>query len=235
MPATHELAVRVRAAAAARAVAIVVPGFLDGRADPAVDALTRRLQDAGITAVSYDPRGTGASPGDPADVAPTHQLADIGRLVDRHTAARTVLVGHCYGALLAALTAAADPRVTDVVALMPSRFFIWPSDFDPARDTWRRAGTHSFARDGHELALPYSVVEDALGHDLPRALAHLRQRILFVAGERDELIGVAPVRRLHAECGSPDKDLAVLPVQHDFRDLPDEIELVTRTVVDWLR
>jgi len=65
--------------------------------------------------------------------------------------------------------------------------------------------------------------------------ARLRQRILFVAGEYDGLIGVAPVARLHDECGSSDKTLDVLPVQHDYRDVPHQIEIVNRRIVDWLR
>jgi pimeloyl-ACP methyl ester carboxylesterase len=229
-----QLSMTVHAAPVPLGAAVLLPGFLDGRHDPALTGLSQALQAAGITAVTFDPRGTWSSPGDPADVAPTRQLADLGRLLDRHAAERTILIGHCYGALLAALAAAADPRVTDVVALMPTRCFIWPEDYDPAKDTWRDDGERLFVRTGQRITVPYSAVRDALGYDLPATLAGLRQRILFVAGERDELIGVEPVRRLHAECGSPGKRLAVLPVQHDFRELPAEIELVSRTILDWL-
>ncbi|MDN5852256.1 MAG: hypothetical protein L0K86_05285 [Actinomycetia bacterium] len=103
---------------------------------------------------------------------------------------------------MACLAAVQDPRVTDVVALMPSRCFVWPDPYDPNRDTWRGAGEHVFTRDDRRYRIPYSVVEDALRYDLPTALTHLRQRILFVAGEQDKLIGVEPVRELHAACGS---------------------------------
>lgn len=228
----------VRTAPSARGVGVVLPGFLDGRHDPATDALARRLHGAGFTAVSFDPRGTWSSPGHPGDVAPTVQLDDLSRLLDRCPAERIVLAGHCYGALLAALAAAGDPRVTDIVALMPTRCFIWPEAYDAQRDTWRGPGERIFLRerDGElrKFRVPHSVVDDALGHDLPAALAGLGQRILFVAGEHDELIGIGPVRRLHDECGSPDKELAVLPVQHDYRDRPEQIEIVNRCVLDWV-
>ncbi|MBW0117912.1 alpha/beta hydrolase family protein [Pseudonocardia abyssalis] len=207
-----------------------MPGFLDGQDDAAIDALAGALQQVEINAVTFDPRGPAA----PAEACPTTQLADLSSLLDRYAAARTILIGHCYGGLLALLTAAADPRVTDVVALMPTRCFIWPDDHDPERDTWRRDGEHRFHRRGREIVVPYSAVEDALRYDLPAALGHLEQRVLFVAGERDELIGVDPVRRLADECVSPDTELVVLPVQHDYRDLPGEIAEVHRTVLGWL-
>lgn len=221
----------MRTAATENTVGIISPGFLDGQDDAAVDALACDLQRDGVTAVTYDPRGRM----NPSELGPTTQLADLSALLDRHAVARTVLIGHCYGGLLAMLTAAVDPRVTDVVALMPSRCFIWPQDYDHRRDTWQRHGEHRFHRHGRDVAVPYSVVEDALRHDLPAAVTRLRQRILFVAGERDELIGVDPVRNLFDACGSSDKELAVLPVQHDYRDRPAEIARVGRTVLAWLR
>jgi len=232
LPATPGLATTVWDHPDATGRAVLLPGFLDGRDDPAVAALGAALHVARLSAIAADPRGAGIGAGTPADLGPTTQLADIAALVP--PAGRTVLIGHCYGALLACLAAAIDPRITDVVALMPSRCFIWPDDYEPTRDTWRTAGEHTFQRGDRRISVPYSVVQDALRHDLPAAVATLRQRILFVAGERDELIGVAPVRRLHTECGSPRKHLAVLDVQHDFRDLPAEIETVVGTVLRWL-
>lgn len=229
-----QLAVTRWEAAEPRGVGVLLPGFLDSRHDPALRKLGSTLCAAGFTTIGIDPRGTWSSPGRLADLAPSVQIGDISRLLDREPGERVVLVGHCYGALLAGLAAAADPRVTDVVALMPTRCFIWPEDYDPARDTWRADGVRRFQREDREFRVPYAVVEDAIGHDLPAALAGLSRPILFVAGERDEVIGVEPVRRLHDECGSPAKQLAVLPVQHDYRDIPAEIELVATTVLEWL-
>lgn len=226
--------ITVRESPDARGLAVLLPGFLDSRHDPALVALGRELRAARFTAVGLDPRGTWSSPGSPADLGPSTQLADVAGILDEFPADRVALVGHCYGAQLACLAAARDPRITDVVAIMPSRCFIWPDDYDPALDTWRVAGERTFVRTDRTFQVPHSVVLDALDHDLPTALADLRQRILFVAGERDELIGVEPVRWLYDECGSADKQLAVLPVQHDFRDLPAEIAAVAAAVVRWL-
>jgi pimeloyl-ACP methyl ester carboxylesterase len=217
---------------------LVLPGFLDPAGGTALHALAECLVTAGMTVVADDPRGTWSSPGTPADLAPTVQLADITAQIDARPAGRVVLVGHCYGAYLAMLAAARDDRVTDVVAIMPTRCFIWPDDYTPARDTWRAAGNKLFLRtaggERRTFAVPYSVVEDAVTHDLPTAVRQLRQRILFVAGEHDRVIGVEPVRKLHEECGSLDNTLAVLPLWHDYRDEPEQIEIVNRRIMSWL-
>ncbi len=234
MRTTEELVVTVRSVHAPRGSAVVVPGFLDGATAPGTEAVARALATSGYTALTFDPRGSGPGSGAAGELGPTTQLADIAGLLDLVPSDRVALVGHCYGALLATLAAAIDPRVTDVVALMPTRCFIWPEDYDRRKDTWRGDGERRFVRGGGEVVVPYSVVEDALAHDLPAALRTLRQRILFVAGDRDEVIPVHAVRRLHDECGSPEREMIVLPVQHDYRDHPDQIEIVNRAVLDWL-
>ena len=234
---TTEVVSTIRRATIPRGAGIVVPAFLDGMAGAAVAGLAEALPEIGLDGVAFDPRGTWASSGAPVDIAPTTQLADIERLIQATAGPRIVLIGHCYGGLLAVM-AAVHPRVTDVVAIMPSRCFIWPEDYDSRRDSWRVSGARPFLRkqegDLREYWVPYSVVEDAITYDLPGTLQLLTRRILFVAGEHDQLIGIEPVRQLFDECGSLDKELAVLPVQHDYRDVPAQIEIVNRCVLDWL-
>lgn len=239
------LATSVHRAARPFAVAVLLPGFLDSRLGPGTASLAQALAAAGVTALTVDPRGSGESDGTPEHLAPRHQLAELGLLLDEigrvETVERVVLAGHCYGGLLAMLGAARDPRVTDVVALMPTRYFIWPEDYDERRDTWRQAGARAFVREDvdrgtrREYRVPYSVVADARSHDWPAAVAGLRQRILFVAGELDAGVPTASVRELYRRCGSRCKHLAVLPgVQHDYRDHPDQIEAVSSAVLHWL-
>jgi pimeloyl-ACP methyl ester carboxylesterase len=215
---------------------LLLPGLLDGRRSPGIDALARALPEIGLTGVAFDPRGVDDSAGDVADYTPSVQLKDIDALLGEHAiGSRTVLIGHCYGAFLAGIAADLHPWITDVVALMPTRFFIWPEDYDIRKDTWRLTGERKLSgRAGNTLALPHSAVEDALRFDLPSALRNLRQRVLFVAGTEDELIPLPTVVQLHEECGSPRKELTVLPVQHDFADLPNQIEMVKRAVLEWL-
>lgn len=244
-PAPAALATTVLRAPAGTGIAFVVPGFLDGRANPAHGALCSALRDAGLTAVTFDPRGTGASPGTPADSAPSTRLADLRSLLDRYTDAsttRVVLIGHSYGAWLCGLLAAIDPRVTDIVAIMPTRHFIWADAHDPARDDrWRRHGERIFSTPDpgsdhlRAVRVPHTVVTDAGGYDLPAGLADLRTPILFVSGENDTVVRPTVVVDLHSACGSRVKVHERLAgVGHDYRDDEHQRAAVQDVVLRWL-
>lgn len=232
----------VHVAAEVEGVALIVPGFLDGRDSIAHRSLAGVLPTIGLTAVTFDPRSTACNPGDVLEAGTTEELADISSLLDQHLGrGRQVLVGHCYGAWLAGLVAASDPRVTELVAIMPTRCFLWPADYDPNAGDWRRRGVRVFSSPDpgstvlRTVRVPHAVVEDACRYDLPIALATFTRPVLFIAGSADDVIPADSVRRLFDECGSMDKELVELPgVGHDYRDHPAQLAAVESTVVEWL-
>lgn len=220
-------------------LALVVPGFLDNGCGPVAATMAKAIQAQGHTAVTFDPRGTWRSRGDLGSVCPDAQAADVLRVLDsRRRYGRVVLVGHSLGALVACLAAVRDERITDVVAIMPPRCFVWPFDYDESRDRWgsKRRIAVSHGRVSWAFRVPHSVVTRAAGHDLPAALAQMdeRVRILFIAGADDQVIPADAVRRLHSECRTPKKEIRVLPIGHDYRDRPDHRKLVNDTVLKWL-
>lgn len=219
--------------------ALVVPGFLDSGSGVGASTLAKAIHASGRTAITFDPRGTWRSPGPVAHLAPTVQVRgtlDVVRSQRRH--GRVALIGHSLGAYVACLAAAQEERVTDIVAIMPPRCFVWPRDYDPGRDTWRGARQFAvpYGSSTWQFRVPRSVVDDALTHDLPAVLSGFdeRVRILFVAGTQDETIPAREVRRLYDECGTPHKQWSLLPVGHDYRDRPDHRKLVNDTVLQWL-
>lgn len=226
-------------------VAVLLPGFLDSKDYAYSVALAHSLPTVGITAVRFDPRGTWDSTGRPADCTTTQQMHDVTVILDSlpHTDPdRRILIGFCYGAYVAALSAASDNRITEIVALMPTRSFIWIEDYDESMDTWRLDGERRYIRDlpgsagSVIIEVPYSVVADAKKYLAVDVWTKVHQPILFVAGEDDELITPGDVRRLRDKCSSQRADLAVLPgVHHDYRHDEKQVEKVNRTVLGWLR
>ncbi|MGH3789038.1 MAG: alpha/beta fold hydrolase [Pseudonocardiaceae bacterium] len=238
------LSVAVHHAPSSRGIAVLIPGFLDSKDYASSVALARKLTTIGITAVRFDPRGTWQSGDCPADCTTTQQIHDVTAILDsvsRIGHDRRILIGYCYGAYVAALSAAFDERVTEVVAIMPTHSFIWAEDYNEEKDTWRFDGERCYVRDlpasagSATVHVPYSVVEDAKGHLIADVWEKLHQPILFVAGEGDSLSTPDGVRVLHAKCGSQRKNLAVLPgVSHDYRYDARQIERVDRAVLEWL-
>lgn len=226
-------------------IAILLPGFLDSKDYASSVVLAHTLPTIGITAVRFDPRGTWHSGGRPADCTTTQQIHDITTILDMLPHCdpdRRILIGYCYGGYVAALSATSEQRVTEVVAIMPTRSFLWTEDYDESKDTWRIDGERCYIRDLPDLTgsvtvqVPYSVVEDAKSYRAAGSWENLRQPILFIAGEDDGYITPDGVRALHDKCGSQRKELAVLSgVQHDYRYEEKQIETVDRTVLGWLQ
>ncbi|MBH1937335.1 alpha/beta fold hydrolase [Streptomyces sp. AV19] len=100
---------------------LVMPGvWVGGRHLYAREA--RRYARAGYLVVAYSPRGFGSSTGEVGTAGP-EDVADVSAVIDwavRRWSAdpgRVGLLGHSYGAGIALLGAAADPRVSAVVAV----------------------------------------------------------------------------------------------------------------------
>jgi pimeloyl-ACP methyl ester carboxylesterase len=229
-------------------LAVVLPGFLDTVRYTSTTMLVEALRTRATTVVPLELHGAWDSEAPIAEeYRVSRHLADLRWILDLHRCPcrrRTIVVGFCYGAQLAALAAARDTRITDVVALMPMRKFIWADDYDVNKDTWRRKRLRSFPRDPpladlapmRTFSVPYSVVQDALPYDSVAAFRALRrQRVLFVSGTDDPYTPFAVVERLRKECDNPSALHVSLPgVQHDYRGDRSQVERVNATVVDWL-
>lgn len=227
-----------------RGTAVIVPGFLDGRRSPAHHRMAAALTRIGLSATTFDPRGTAARPDDILDAGPTAHLGDIRSLTAAApTTGARVLVGHCYGAWLSCLYAATDEAVTHLVAVMPTTFLLWPREFDEQRSPWPPRSEWSFTAPVpgsgvlRAVRVSRSVLEDALLHDLQAALDQLAARavpMLFVAGETDTVIPASSVSDLAGAAGSTAEFIQLPGVQHDYRDRRSQRNLVQQTVVRWL-
>lgn len=221
-------------------LAVILPGFLDSTGYESSTALAGKLVDSGFSVVRLDLRGSWRNSGSLDEYRTSVHVEDLLRLVERAAHPRVVVAGYCYGASVAAVAASTDARITDVVALMPTRHFVWADDDEVEPGNWRDAVDHDYVRldpDTHArttMRVPHTAVEDAQQHDLGDALSRLTSRILFVAGQRDGVAVPERVRHLRDSCASPDKELVVLPVEHDYRENKSEINKVNEAVVEWL-
>lgn len=239
-----DLSVVIHQASNLQGVAILVPGFLDSKDYPSSIELARELPAIGITAVRFDPRGTWGSGNCPTHYTTTQQIHDVTTILNdrpRKNVERQILIGFCYGAYVAALSAAFNEQVTELVAIMPTHTFIWSEGYEGSKDTWRIDGERSYHRDVPDSAstvtvrVPYSVAEDAKAYSTINPWENLHQPIFFIAGEEDNIITPSSVRRLYEKCPSRHKDLAILPdVRHDYRYDEEQIKKVNNVILDWL-
>jgi pimeloyl-ACP methyl ester carboxylesterase len=225
-------------------IAVLVPGFFDSKDYASSVELARKLPSIGITAVRFDPRGTWESGNCPAKCTTTqqvHDLTDMLNLLPCRNVDRQILIGFCYGAYVAALSAAINEQITEVVAIMPTHTFIWSEGYDESKDTWRTDGERFYLRDvlGSTttalLRVPYSVAEDARAYSAISPWESIRQSIFFVAAEQDDVITPTSVRQLYEKCPSRHKSLAILSgMRHDYRYDETQIKRVNHAILEWL-
>lgn len=224
--------------------AVIIPGFMDRIEYTSYRRLADALADHGIEPTFIDLFGGVqiAKLGQYTRLM-SHDIFSLRAMADdalAHDDRQCAVVGYCYGANLALQLAAVDPRISAVVAIAPTNFFIWADRFSEERaQTLPRRHFILPGLDGEPTAgpftIPLSVLTDAHWHDVEVALPAIIQPALFVVGRNDDFIPPETVERLHGLCGSTRKDLSLIDgVEHDYRRSPEQVEAVSTTVAEWL-
>ena len=221
-----------------RGTVIFLHGF--GTNHRSVENAGEALRQAGYRSVLVDMRGFGESTGVHGDFGVTDAL-DLKQLVDalqkRDLCGRTVGVyGTSLGAATAILFAAADPRVTSVVAVAP--FADIRTEVPSfARGVLGTLGTLGTLVPDEKLVRVADAVGTMAHWNLDNAkpivaIQETRAPVLLIHGDADEFIPHAASEQLHA--AAPDHSTLVTPHARGHVDLcfdiPGELQGMTR---DW--
>lgn len=209
------LAYTVHEPAAAPPAAVVVLHGAGSRKENHAD-FARRVQGAGLVALSYDARGHGASDGVFGPEAIEDALAMVA--LAGELAPAVALRGSSLGGFCALHAAARAAELAAVVAVCPP----WERALLGAV---RLGGIESVMRADRaaiEAWLPGASVSAAV-----RALAG-RVALMLVHAEGDEVVSVAGSRELYAAAGEP-KELLVVP-GGDHRSAQHDPELQDATI-----
>ncbi|MBC7836188.1 alpha/beta hydrolase [Acetobacteraceae bacterium] len=219
-------------------LAVLCPGYLDTKDYAHLVALAEKLTEKGYTAVSFDPTGTWESGGDIAEYSNTQYLEDIRSVLEhmlkRENFTDILLGGHSRGGQLSILYAARDPRVSAVVAIMPSSGGVQGA----RREEWEKSG-YSFSKrdlpDGKsgikEFNVPFSHVLDRDQYDVIGDVKKIKAPIIFIAGELDEMCPPEEVKEIFDTANEPKKYIFLKNIGHNYRHSQSEIEIVNREIM----
>ena len=218
-------------------LAILCPGYLDTKDYAHLVMLSEDLCNRGYDVLRFDPVGTWGSDGGIEEYTTTEYLADIKSVVEymlsKHPYSHILLGGHSRGGQMSVLYAARDPRISQVVAIMPSS----PLVFDKTRDEkWEAEGISVSKRDipsggEREYRVPYSHNIDRKQYNVLQEVKKVRVPIIFIAGEKDVLVLPEYVKALYDEANEPKKYILVENIGHDYRHSPDEIREVNNLII----
>ena len=198
-------------AESARAVVVLVHGFVASADDPALVREARALQADGFDVLSYDSRGHGRSEG----------VCTLGDLESRDVAAAVdsakskglpvVLVGASMGAVAVLRYAASSgPELAGVVAVSPPAS--WRVRRSPRGVLLYILTRTAFGRHRAERRVGVRVASTWTEPAPPiELIGHISVPVAIIHGQRDPYIASVDPEAIHAACVSPWKRLEVVP------------------------
>jgi alpha-beta hydrolase superfamily lysophospholipase len=209
-----------RPAGQPRAAAVVAHGLASSMASNKLTALCRTLAGAGLLALQFDHSGCGRSPGNQYDTSLTLRrdelLAAAERLAGLAPGLPLAYLGSSLGG--AAAVAAADLRAPFCLAAWSA-----PVDLEELM--------HSLRHDP-EAARYRALARDLGRHDL-RAVAARLTRVIFVHGERDEVVPARQAREAHRLAREP-KELVMIPGADHQLSRPEDQKLALDRTLAWV-
>jgi uncharacterized protein len=211
---------------------------LDSKDYTHLTALAERLSERGYTVVRFDPTGTWDSDGDIAEYSTSQYLSDIQSVIEymlkQGKYASILLGGHSRGGMISILYAARNPRISEVVSIMPSslenlkaeKYKIW-------KDKGYRVSSRDIPNSLHrqEFKVPYSHVEDLVGFNVFEDIKKVYAPIIVVAGELDDVCLPENVKEIFDLANEPKKYILLKGIGHDYRNYPEQIESMNTKIL----
>lgn len=223
-------------------LAILCPGYLDSKDYEHLKILADDLTKVGYTAVRFDPIGTWESDGNISHYTTTQYLEDIKNVLEymlKHSPFEHILIGgHSRGGMISILYASRDPRISNVLGVMPSSLYMNKNDSRvlEAKKTGFSISYRDLPEDKNqkkEYCVPYSHFLDNLKYNRLRlnAVRRIKVPMIIIAGELDTLEPPEKVREIFDNANEPKKFILIPKVGHDYRHDPSEIRVVNDQIL----
>jgi len=223
-------------------LAILCPGYLDTKDYTHLIMLAEDLANRGYTAVRFDPTGTWESDGDISEYLTSQYLNDIENVLEYMLAegnyTYVLLGGHSRGGQVSILYAARDPRISEVLGIMPSHAPVEGK----RREDWESAGASNSSRDipgnteeRKSFSVPFTHVLDRDQFDALGDIEKIKVPIVLVSAEFDVSVPPEHVQELFEHANESKKLIYLEGMDHEYRHNREEIEKVNALVMDALK
>jgi hypothetical protein len=220
-------------------LAVLCPGYLDSKDYKHLVGLAETLSQKGYIAVRFDPTGTWESQGDISDYTTTQCLEDVKNVIEhmlkQNNYKHILIGGHSRGGQISILYAARDPRISLVLAIMPSSY---RTMVGLRYEEWKEKGISISYRElpedkekQKEFRVPFSHVEDSRNkYNVVEEVKLVKAQTLFIAGELDKTVAPAHVKEIFDQANEPKKFIIIPGIGHDYRHNGNQVALVNDVV-----
>lgn len=199
--------------------------------------LSQSLGDAGFTVVRFDFSGNGESAGKIEESDYTKMIGDVKEAVSllRDRGIRKVgVAGHSMGAMLSALSAHEDKRISAVGFIAGSSQAarvreIFPDDVLEKVEEEGKAEAFVY---GRSIILKREFLHDVEKYNIGLSIATLGRPLLVVHGTKDETIPVFHARQIYAWASEPKSLELIHGADHMFRK-EEHLRLLKEKVTGW--
>lgn len=223
-------------------LAILCPGYLDTKDYTHLTVLAGDLAERGYTAVRFDPTGTWESEGDISEYLTSQYLKDIESVLEYMLAegvyTYVLLGGHSRGGQVSILYAARDPRISEVLGIMPSHAPVEGR----RREDWEKAGVSNSSRDipdnteeRKSFSVPFQHVLDRDQFNALGDIQKIKVPIVLIAAEFDVSVPPEHVKELFEHAHEPKKLIYLEGMDHEYRHNLEEIKEVNALIMTALQ
>lgn len=221
-------------------LAFVMHGLGGTKEGSEIRAMVAAFIELGYTVVSFDAAHTiGESEGDYEDATVTNYYADLEDVIAWASGQAWydepfILCGHSLGGLCTALFAEAHPEkikgLAPISTVVSGKLSVATYD-DTHRDRkdlaeWKRTGSMTrISRDGIDLKLKWSHMEDREKYDLLPQVGNLAMPVLLVVGDRDKSTPVGHHELFFEKLPGPKELHVVKGAGHVYREKHEQAEL----------
>ena len=225
----------------AKALVIVLHGFLGSRNDPLLRETCVALARSGIAAYRFDFSGNGDSEGRFEDAVPSKMLREVDTAVQRFRMryAKVFLLGHSLGGTLAVLTAARTGVAGAIAIAAPSHLGKAAERmFTPQQRAQMRSigfTLYNVRRTVGEI--PYTIterfVQELVSVDPIAVAPSVRCPVLLVHGSANAIVPITDSEDLFEAL--PAREIALVGGADHFFRYPGHLDVLLDAVVRWVR
>lgn len=223
-------------------LAILCPGYLDSKEYYHLKSMSTELTSNGYTCVRFDPTGTWDSTGSINDYTMTRYLKDVASIVEymkrKAKVSNLLVAGHSRGGQ-AALLYAARNQVNTVIAAMPSGGPLTSQDvhnYTVWEETRKQISYRNIpeSRKQRKFVVPFNYLQDIYKYDMITEVARITARVVFIAGELDDVCPPKSVESLFNMTLGPKSFSILKGIGHSYRNSIAETTIVNAAIMSAL-